>query len=440
LRFGYTVSEPLVKSHPDYPNAEKEYQKKNDELVKKFSDFEAKVQASIDNYGSRKKAGALQPELDSLEKEIRKLNEYHKFLKSDFEEQLAKKQSELFDSLINEVNNSFEAVGKAKDLDVIFQAHNSKGVSFVLYSAENANIFNELLKEFGSNRLDNSALPFETTEKKTKIGYTNLEMVMLQMPEYDVVEGSVRNLKKKLFKEFKEKQDKGVEMLEKYNSSQNQFEKASLYEKIKKIDSALVELENSFEQKLIDKREDLMTTVLNKLDNAIKVVAEKGKFTLILNQTISSGLSSIVSGPKNADLTYPLLKQLEIENEYIEKEKGKIIVDPKVGFVNIELILGAMDEVTEITKKVEDYKLKLYQEIKSVGKVEAKKLEDTFLYKVDNYQIELLKPVLESIQLKIDDLAKEKGYDYIINQTGSNVLYIKESLNLTNELQKKIIK
>ena len=88
----------------------------------------------------------------------------------------------------------------------------------------------------------------------------------------------------------------------------------------------------------------------------------------------------------------------------------------------------------EINQSLNTYAATLNESMTD-DKSEFQALQDKYLKK----QSELMAPVLEKMQKAIDELAIEKGYTYILNQSsGLNVLYVDPAHDLSLALQAKL--
>ncbi len=148
----------------------------------------------------------------------------------------------------------------------------------------------------------------------------------------------------------------------------------------------------------------------------------------------------------------------------------------KIGYTNVELILSYMPQTKNIEtelKKLEEmigkalevkqnyYRQKLteYMEYKEAKKLtpemdalavkELQKLEGEIQKGIADAEdrlmrrrMELLKPLQDKMQNAIDQVAKEGGYTYILNQAVGagipSILYGKESDNVTTLIAKKL--
>lgn len=79
------------------------------------------------------------------------------------------------------------------------------------------------------------------------------------------------------------------------------------------MDSEITKLASDAEAEIVTKREDLLEPILEKLQNAIDAVAEEKGYTIVLNQTNSSGVSTILYGPEEDDVTQAVLKKLNVQ-------------------------------------------------------------------------------------------------------------------------------
>ncbi len=145
--------------------------------------------------------------------------------------------------------------------------------------------------------------------------------------------------------------------------------------------------------------------------------------------------------------------------------------ETKVGFTNIEIILAYYSPTQQVEKELSQYRKDLEKEIvkmqqlyqeklsetqKKGNKLNPKEKEDKILeiqdleqkiqkaiadteYKLSSKQTVLMQPILNEIQGKINEIAKEDNYTYILNQTSSlNLLYGVETFDITNKLADKL--
>ena len=155
---------------------------------------------------------------------------------------------------------------------------------------------------------------------------------------------------------------------------------------------------------------------------------------------------------------------------------GQVQAQTKVGFTNVELLLAVMPETQNIEKQLKIYETKLTEKLQTQQQDYQKKLEEYMTKKQANavspaqeetyvkeltameqniqkgaqeaeYKLlvkreELLKPLTEKVQVAINEVAKEGGYTYILNQTMgggiTNILFGVEQYDITDELATKL--
>lgn len=147
----------------------------------------------------------------------------------------------------------------------------------------------------------------------------------------------------------------------------------------------------------------------------------------------------------------------------------------KISYCNIEFIMAKMPQMKAIESELMTVKAQYEKEIEALyGEYERKAtsyqqgeammsdlvkadkqkeiqalqnriqlMENNAKMKIMEKQEELLEPVLKNIETKINETAKEKGYDYVLNQQTPNgasiVLYAKNDAdNITIDVLKKL--
>jgi outer membrane protein len=156
-----------------------------------------------------------------------------------------------------------------------------------------------------------------TGMSQSKIGYTNIELVMAYMPESKSIEQQLATYQKKLAEKLKVKDDyvkqKYQEYMEKKERGMSPDEQKRLETELLQLDEEVQKMAADSEYDLMAKRQELLEPVLKKLQDAIDAVAEAGGYSYILNQTTSAGVSTILHGPEDADVTEAIFKKLGME-------------------------------------------------------------------------------------------------------------------------------
>ena len=143
---------------------------------------------------------------------------------------------------------------------------------------------------------------------QVKIGYTNVEAIIANMPDSKNVQKQLETYEKKLSANLKIKDDYVKQKYQEYMdlrergtmaADEQQRREAELL----KLDEEVQKMAADAEESLLTKQMELMEPVLEKVQNAINAVAKAQGFTYILNQTTSAGVSTILYGPEENDIT-----------------------------------------------------------------------------------------------------------------------------------------
>jgi outer membrane protein len=155
----------------------------------------------------------------------------------------------------------------------------------------------------------------------TKIGYTNVELILQYMPETKSIETELSKLEKAISSalEVKQKyyQQKLIEFMEYKQSGKTltpEMEKLATTE-LQKLESEIQKGVAEAENRLMKRRMDLLKPVQDKMQGAIDAVAKEGGYTYILNQAVGAGIPSILYGKESDNVTSAIAKKLGIAVE-----------------------------------------------------------------------------------------------------------------------------
>lgn len=156
-------------------------------------------------------------------------------------------------------------------------------------------------------------------QAQVKIGYTNLEVVLASMPEAKTMEKELQVFQEKLGAKIKVKDDYVKQKYQEYldkkerNAFASPAEQEAAEKELLRLDEEVQKLASDAEYDIMAKRQALLEPILAKLQTAIDAVAVAGGFTYILNQTTSAGVSTILYGPDEADITKSLFAKLGLK-------------------------------------------------------------------------------------------------------------------------------
>lgn len=149
-----------------------------------------------------------------------------------------------------------------------------------------------------------------------KIGYVNLEAVLSVMPETKTMNQQLQTYQQKLGQALQTKDNyfqlKLQEYQEKAEAGATEAELKPQEDELKKLQTELQTLQADSEQKLIQKQQDLMAPVLEKIEALIKEIATTKKLDYILNSA-TNGNSVLLQAPDQDNITKDLLDKLGIK-------------------------------------------------------------------------------------------------------------------------------
>lgn len=161
---------------------------------------------------------------------------------------------------------------------------------------------------------------FGATLKAQKIGYTNVELLLTYMKETKVVEQELATLEKKLGEQLQVKQKYYQQKLQEYMAKAqaktiSEAESQAAVGELKRLEGEIQSDLQGAEATLMKKRMVLLKPIQDKMQNAIDAAAKEGGYDYVLNQSVGSGIPSILFGQDTHNLTEMIAKKLGINVE-----------------------------------------------------------------------------------------------------------------------------
>lgn len=156
------------------------------------------------------------------------------------------------------------------------------------------------------------------TFAQVKIGYTNIELILAYMPETEQMNKDLQVYAKKLDKELQVEENYFELKMNEYTnlSKANKLTPADDEKRqieLMKLDSSLRRKQAVQEQQLMAMQQELIQPSLDKLQTAIDDISKAEGYTYVLNQSTSTGVSTILFGPESDNLTEKIFAKLGIE-------------------------------------------------------------------------------------------------------------------------------
>jgi outer membrane protein len=398
---GYLDLNTILMQYPDMNQANSELSSYEQKLGREIQTFQNYFNDQIQAFVEKQKTGLSDAEKSKYEAELEKLNAEYQERVILAQDDLRRKRGELMSPAIIGVDKALREIAESRNLDCVVQRENEAGIPVVVFAPGNADLTVEVLKHLRWRLTEEQkAAPlFNVAPGTSSIGFTNVELILANMPAIKSMEEALATYQKKLTRDFETKQANQMSLFNDYKQKQESgqvppSELSALERTLLKGDNEIKQYPQFAEALLQERRVELMEPALTTLQNAIDKVAADNGFTFILNQTISTGVTSIIHGPEGGDITMQVYQRLNIPGA-----KASIALSSpqniKVGYINIEKVFAGMPGVKEVSEEVQN-----------------------------------------KLQKSIDDIAAEKGYTYVLNQTSaSNILY----MNPKNDETKNVL-
>ncbi|MDO7853922.1 OmpH family outer membrane protein [Hymenobacter sp. CA1UV-4] len=147
-----------------------------------------------------------------------------------------------------------------------------------------------------------------------KIGYTDVQYVLAQMPESKQIESDLKAYNSQLENQLKSKTS---ELETKYKDYQQKegtmtdIVKADKQKELQAMQQSIQEFQQSAQQSLQQKQQTLLKPALDKLQKNIDLVADENGFTYVFNSD-GGGSPLLLHAPKDGDISDLVLKKMGI--------------------------------------------------------------------------------------------------------------------------------
>jgi len=146
-----------------------------------------------------------------------------------------------------------------------------------------------------------------------KIGYTDIENVLTQLPEYKTASKEIETFQRKLEERFRIKNEYAQSKLQEYYDNEKSYtmdQKKSKEEELMKLDEELKQFEKDAQAEMQTKQDNMLAPIREKILKAIEQVASEKGYTYIMNK--SGGMLNVLYAPKEDDITEALAQKLGI--------------------------------------------------------------------------------------------------------------------------------
>lgn len=148
-----------------------------------------------------------------------------------------------------------------------------------------------------------------------KIGYTNVDYVLSQMPEAKQIESELKSFNTQLENQLKAKvQDaqRKYEELQKSGSTMNEIVRNDKIKELENLQASIQEFERSAAASSEQKKASLLQPALDKIQKAIDAVAKEDAFNFVFSTNTADGSPILLYAGENENISSKVLKKLGI--------------------------------------------------------------------------------------------------------------------------------
>ena len=157
-----------------------------------------------------------------------------------------------------------------------------------------------------------------------KIGYANIEAILVYMPETKTMNQTLQSFEQKLGEDINNRRQYAQTLLQEYQeyiatldpnnlTADQETEVQNKQKKLQELDAEIQKKTTDSQQKLMEKRQTLLNPIISKIQDAISKLATEEGYDFIINSMDGSGVSIVLHGPKEHDVTRKLMGKLGIQ-------------------------------------------------------------------------------------------------------------------------------
>ena len=160
-----------------------------------------------------------------------------------------------------------------------------------------------------------------------KIGYANIEAILVRMPETKAMNDDLVLFEKKLAEKLQTKQNYAQTKLEEYGELVAPFQQnpnlqpteeqlaqiQGMEQELQKLQQEIQEEQAKAQEQLMTRRQDKLQPIIERIQAQIDAVSEAEGYDYIFNTVDGSGVSILLKGPEEHDLTVKIMTKLGIQ-------------------------------------------------------------------------------------------------------------------------------
>lgn len=150
VKIGYTAAALILPELPEYKEKEEEIKAYAAQLQEQVTEKEEEIRAKMKTF-EEKKGDWLPVVLKQKQAEIQRLQQDLQQMQQDFQKDLSNYESQVMEPLYGKIQEQINAVAEEGNFDLILNAYDGTGTSFLLAAPEAEEITDRVLVKLGVN-------------------------------------------------------------------------------------------------------------------------------------------------------------------------------------------------------------------------------------------------------------------------------------------------
>ena len=168
-------------------------------------------------------------------------------------------------------------------------------------------------------------LGFASMAQNIKIGYTNVEYIVTQLPEYSTIEKQLQEFQTQLEKQYQSKvqefQTKAQDLQANYENMLPQVAKDK-EEELENLRQSIQKFRQEADQSIQRKQMELLEPVYGKIEDAIREVATSNGYSHIFSDGMGA-VNILLYASEDDDVTNMVLKNMGVTPKEASAEAGQ---------------------------------------------------------------------------------------------------------------------
>lgn len=153
----------------------------------------------------------------------------------------------------------------------------------------------------------------QTQSQELEIGYVDPQAILNKMPEMKAVQQRLQNFIEKKQKKLATKRENFQKKVSEYREKEsviNEAAKKKEEERLGKLNADLQQFQSQIQQEVQQKQQELVSPLLDQIDQAIGTVAEERGLTYVINMTTSQGDVIVLYASPEAQNKYNITEEV----------------------------------------------------------------------------------------------------------------------------------